>query len=374
MTLAMIPDTILVSRGPGETRFALTAGDDLIEVVHQRDGLLQQGAAYFARIGAPVPHMPAVFVNLGGAAAGVLKVKRPFPNEGRGVAVTVVVPERAGKGAEVKLAPDVAVPADGRAGLLLRAFDPAAKWFAAYGEAIAEIVCGSRAEAARLKTLLGGDAPITVHDATSDLFAARGIDDAIEAALEPNVPLPCGGSLIIESTAAVIAIDVNAGGAEPDTANREALAAVALELRRRNLAGHIVVDTIPTRQRRTLPPLLDGLIAGDPAQVKVAGLTPLGMIELTRQRLGLSLAETLCGDDGRPSAVSIAHRVLRAAVRFGFTQNAAHVKAEVAADVAAVLAGSLASAREEAEAALKGGIRIEARADFPRRRCDFGPA
>lgn len=372
MTLAMTPDTILVSRGPGETRFALLAGDELIEVVHQRDGLLQQGAAYFARVGAPVPHMPAVFVNLGGATAGVLKVKPPFPNEGRGVAVTVVVPERADKGAEVKLAPDVPVPADGRAGALLRAFDPATAWFAAY--AIAEIVCGSRAEAARLKTLLGAGAPIAVHDGMSDLFTARGIDDAIEAALEPNVPLPCGGSLIIETTAAVIAIDVNAGPAEPDTANREALAAVARELRRRNLAGHIVVDTIPTRRRRTLPPLLDGLIAGDPAQVKVAGLTPLGMIELTRQRLGLSLGETLCDEDGRLSAASIALRVLRAAVRFGFAQKAAHVKAEVAADVAAVLAGSLASAREEAEAALKGEIRIEARADFPRRRCDFSPA
>jgi ribonuclease G len=372
--MTLTPDTILVSRGPGETRVALMAEDELVEVVHQRDGHLQPGAAYFARIGAPVPYIPAVFVNLGGAVAGVLKVKPPFPNEGRGIAVTVTVPERAGKGAEVKLAPDVPAPADGRAGALLRAADPAARWFETHGASIAEIICASRAEAARLKALLGADAPIAVSEGTSDLFASRGVDHAIEAALERAVTLPCGGSLIIESTAAVIAIDVNAGPADPDTANREALAAVALELRRRNLAGHVVVDVIPTKRRATLSGLLGGLVTHDPAQVRVAGLTPLGMIELTRQRIGLSLAETLCGDDGRLSAASVAYRVLREAVRFGFSQQAAHVKAEVSAEVAAVIAAGLAPARDEAVAALKGEIRIEARADFPRARFDLRPA
>jgi ribonuclease G len=372
--MTLTPDTILVSRSPGETRFALMAGDELVEVVHQRDGQLQPGAAYFARIGATVPHMPAVFVNLGRATAGLLKVKPPLPNEGRGVAVTVTVPERADKGAEVKLAPDVPVPADGRAGALLRAIDPAVRWFETYGAPISEIICGSRAEAARLKPLLSADAPVAVHGGTSDLFANRGVDHAIEAALERVVPLPCGGSLIIETTAAVIAIDVNAGPADPDTANREALAAVALELRRRNLAGHLVVDVIPTKRRGALSAALGGLVVHDPAQVKVAGLTPLGMIELTRQRIGLSLAETLCEDDGRLSATSVAYRVLREAVRFGFTQQAAHVKAEVSNEVAAVIAAGLASARDEAVTALKGEIRIETRADFPRARFDLRPA
>ena len=367
----MSPDTILVSRGPGETRFALMAGDEVVEVIHHRDGLLHQGGAYFARIGAGVPHMPAVFVNLGCPTAGVLKVKPPLPSEGTGVAVTVTVPERAGKGAEVKLASDVAVPADGRAGALLQAADPVARWRASYGASIAEIICDSRAEAARLKA--AGDTPVVFHDGLSDLFARRGVDDAIEAALERTVMLPCGGSLVIEATAAVIAIDVNAGPADPDTANHEAVAAAAAEMRRRNLAGHIVVDIIPTRKRAALAKQMSDLTADDPAQVKVAGLTPLGMIELTRQRLGLSLAEVLT-DGGNLTAATIAYRMLRDAVRYGFAQRVAHVKAEVSPAVAEVLVQTLSTAKAEAEAALKGDIRIVARADFPRARFDLHPA
>ena len=368
------PDSILVSRGPGETRYVLMAGDEVVEVVHHRDGVLLPGAVLFARIAAPVPHMAAVFVNLGDAGTGVLKIQPPRPSEGAGIAVTVVVPARADKGVEVQLESDVPVPADGRTGALLRAAPgPAAAWWAEHSETITQIVCASRAEAQRLKALLGAEAPVEIHTQGVDLFAARGVEEAIEAALEPTVPLPCGGSLVVEATAAVITIDVNTGPAHIDTANSEALIAVARELRRRNLAGHILVDVIPTRRGGTLPPLLADLTAGDPA-VRVAGRTPLGMIELSRRRVGLSLAEVLCDPDGRLSASSVAYKVLRDAVRFGFTEKAARVAMEVSPDVADLLAGALAPARAEAEAALKGEIQVTARADFPRTRFVLRPA
>ena len=368
------PNCILVSRGPGETRYALMAGNDLVEVHHLRDGAVLPGAVYFARIGAAVPHMPAVFVNLGEAGTGVLKIKPPLPSEGTGVAVALVVAARADKGAEVKLDADVPVPADGRAGAQLRAApDPAVVWWAAHAGTVTQIICAPRAEAQRLTALLGADAPVAVHAQASDLFTAFGVDEAIEAALEPAVPLPCGGSLVIETTAAATTIDVNTGPADIDTANRQALVAVARELRRRNLAGHILVDVIPTRKGAALPPILAGLSSGDPA-VRVAGRTPLGMIELSRRRVGLSLAETLCAGDGRLSAASVAYKVLRDAVRFGFTEKAARVSAEVSGEVADLLGASLASARAEAEAALKGEITIKARADFPRDRFALRPA
>lgn len=365
------PDRILVDRGPGETRVALMAGDDLIEIVHRRDGTLQPGAVHFARTGAPVPGMPAVFASLG-AVTGVLKLKPPFPTEGKGLAVSVVVPPRADKNAEVVLAPDIGVPADGKAGALLQAApDPAVAWWARYGAGIAEVVCASRAEVARLKDLLGAGAPVSLHAGPDDLFA--GVEEAVEAALEPVVMLPCGGSLIIEATAAAVVIDVNAGPADPETANRAALAAVARELRRRNLAGHVLVDTIPTRRRAALPRLLGDLTAGDPAGVRVAGLTPLGMVELTRRRVGLSLAETLCDASGHLSAETIALRALRGAVRFAFGAKAAHVALQAAPAVAAALA-DLKDAHAEAEEAIKGEIRIAVRADAPRDRVMFRPA
>ena len=361
-------DTILISRGPGETRYALMAGDMLVDVAHMRDGAVLPGAVYFARIGAPVPHMPAVFVNLGDAGTGVLKIKPPRPSEGAGIAVTVVVPARGPKSVEVKLEADVPVPADGRTGALLRAApDPAAAWWAEHAATVTQIVCDSRAEAQRLKALLGAAAPVEIHPPGADLFDVRGVDEAIEAALDPTVPLPCGGSLVIETTTAVITIDVNTGPADIDTANNEALIAVARELRRRNLAGHILVDVIPTRRGGTLPPLLAELTAGDPA-VRVAGRTPLGMIELSRRRVGLSLAEVLCGPDGRLSAASVGYKLLRDAVRYGFTEKAARIAVEVSPEVADLLAGILAPARAEAEAALKGEIQVTARADLPRAR------
>ncbi len=363
------PDRILVARGPGETRAALMAGEELVEIVHRRDGALVSGAVYFARIGAPAPNMPGVFADIG-EISGLLKMKPPMPAEGTGVGVVVVVPPRAGKAAELALAADVPVPADGKAGMLLRAApDPVAAWCARYE--IAEIVCAGRAEATRLKTLLGAAAPITVHATADNMFVE--VDEAIAAALEPVTPLPCGGSLIIETTAAAVCIDVNAGPAAPDTANGEALTAVARELRRRNLAGHILVDVIPTRRKGALPRLFGGLVADDPMEVRVAGLTPLGMLELTRRRVGLSLAETLCDAGGRPSAETVALQALRDAVRFAFTANAAHVALEVSPDVAEALA-RLPAAVAEAKAATKGDLHITPRPGFARARVELKPA
>src|SRR4051812_19050166 len=97
------PDTILVNRSPGETRYALLAGDDVIEIVHRRDTDMQPGAVYAGRITARVPGVNAVFVEIGDEAPGVLAVKHP-PPLGTAVAVTVIVPPRGDKGAELKAA------------------------------------------------------------------------------------------------------------------------------------------------------------------------------------------------------------------------------------------------------------------------------
>jgi Ribonuclease G/E len=174
--------------------------------------------------------------------------------------------------------------------------------------------------------------------------------------------------VIIETTAAVTAIDVNTGPADPDTANAEALVAVARALRQRNIAGHILVDTIPTRRKAALPRVLGKLAADDPQPTRIAGLTPLGMIELTRQRRGLTLAEMLCDPDGRLSPETVALKALREAVRFGFKERATQVTIGCAPEVADVLAGPLAPARREAEELLKNAITVRAQSDYSRER------
>lgn len=364
------PDTMLVSRSPGETRYALMAGEELIEVVHRRDAEVQPGAIYLGRAGARLAGINALFVDIGDAVPGVLAFKAKLPAQGAAVPVAVVVPPRGGKGAELKFAEaekfaDVKAP-----GLLRAAPEPIHAWWARDAKTLRRILCAPRAETTRVKALLPAAAPVADHGAGADMFAAYGVDEAIAAALRAEVSLPGGGSLIIESTAAVTAVDVNSGAADPATANAEALGVLAMELRRRNIAGHIVVDMIPERARRRAawPRLLAEALADDSVPAQVAGLTPLGMIELTRRRLGLSLAEALQERDGVLSAASVAYGLLRDAVRFAISEKAAGVALEAAPEVVALLQGALRAALDEAEATVKGRITLGARAEFARGR------
>lgn len=363
-----VPETILVSRSPGETRYALLAGEVVVEVRHVRDAEVQPGAVYAARVGAKLPAGKAVFVEFGDALPGVLPVK-DLPPQGAAVAVEVVVPARGEKGAEMK-ASAVTIPHDAKLPCLLQAApEPAAVWAECYGNGIARVVAAPGTEAARLGKLLGR--VVDEHDDVTDLFAAFGVDHAIEAALDPVVPLPCGGSLIIESTAAAVTIDVNSGPAEQGVANIEAVAAAAAALRLRNIAGHILIDIIPTRSRKVLPPHLADALGADPVPARVAGVTPLGMLEMTRQRIGLSLAETLCDAHGRLSAATVAYRALRAALRQVFAAKTARVQITAAPEVIALLQGPLRAALSEAEKAVKGEITLAAHADFARDRVDI---
>ena len=107
---------------------------------------------------------------------------------------------------------------------------------------------------------------------------------------------------------------------------------------------------------------------------RVAGLTPLGIIELTRQRLGLSLRETLCDADGGLSAASVAYKLLRDAVRLALSEKVAGVAAGATPDVVAVLQGELRPALDEARDMIKGEITLTARNDFTRARVDLTPA
>ncbi|MGE3476730.1 MAG: ribonuclease E/G [Rhodospirillaceae bacterium] len=365
------PDTILVARSPGETRYALMADETVLAVIHRRDIDVQPGAIYHGRIKAPVPGTGAVFVDYGEALPGVLYIKSP-PPEGSAIGVVVTVPPRPGKGAELK-AVKAAIPSGAK--LPVRAApapEPVADWMARYGASIRAIICQPLREVARVRALLDTDAPVESHSADADLFAAFGVDEAIEAALRPEVKLPSGGSIIVEHTRALTVIDVNSGGSDPARANFEAMAAVALELRRRNVVGHILIDIIPTKARASLPRILTKALAADPNPAQVVGLTSLGLLEMTRQRMGLSLVEALM-DKGELSAASIAYRALRAVVRAASKSGTPKWAVNVAADVGALLQGPLARAVNEARELTKVDVQVVPRADFTRAQIDVRP-
>lgn len=136
----------------------------------------------------------------------------------------------------------------------------------------------------------------------SDLIAGSPLDlrEELPALLRSRVPLPKDGSIKIESTSALTAIDVDAGAASDIVqVNREAARAIARQLRLRNIAGIVVVDFISMKRREARNAVVDlfcGLLEEDSARIRTArGLSGLGLFELARERRGQALAEVMAG-------------------------------------------------------------------------------
>lgn len=149
------------------------------------------------------------------------------------------------------------------------------------------------------------ESQIELHDEARPLFALHQVEDEIARALERQVPLRCGGYLVIDQTESMTTIDVNTGGFTghkdlEDTiyrTNIEAAAAVARQLRLRNIGGIIIVDFIDMADeahRRNVLEALGAAMAGDRARCRVTGLSPLGLVEMSRRRTHESLQHLLC--------------------------------------------------------------------------------
>lgn len=164
-------------------------------------------------------------------------------------------------------------------------------------------------------------------DAGGALFEREELEAQIDIALGPQCPLLGGGSIIIEPTAALTAIDVNAGSggtnSNPEAmalaVNIEATAEVARQLRLRNLGGQVFVDYLRMRKRPNRDKVLTALrsgLADDITESHVAGFTRLGLVEMTRRRQGPSLAENLLllGGGGK-TPETVAFEVIRALIR-----------------------------------------------------------
>ncbi len=136
-----------------------------------------------------------------------------------------------------------------------------------------------------------------------DLFAQYRIDEQIAKALERKVFLPSGGSLVIDRTEAMTVIDVNTGRftgsggnleATVTSNNLEAAEEIVRQLRLRDLGGIIVIDFIdmvlPSNRELLLRRLVECL-GRDRTRHQVAEVTSLGLVQLTRKRIGTGLAE-----------------------------------------------------------------------------------
>jgi ribonuclease E len=184
------------------------------------------------------------------------------------------------------------------------------------------------------------------------LFARQNVEAQLDAMLSPTVQLRSGGYLVINQTEALVAIDVNSGrstrerGIE-ETAlktNLEAADEVARQLRLRDLAGLIVIDFIDMESRRNnaaVEKRMKDALKDDRARIQIGAISSFGLMELSRQRLRPSLAETSftvcphCGGTGHVRTTETAAlAVLRQVEEEGAKRRAAAIVVYVAGPVA----------------------------------------
>jgi len=160
-----------------------------------------------------------------------------------------------------------------------------------------------------IRTYLGGVAPelldrVIDHGSSQDSFTEFRVTEQIEKALDRKVYLPSGGSLVIDRTEAMTVVDVNtgkfvgSGGNLEETVtknNLEAAEEIVRQLRLRDIGGIIVVDFIDMvleSNRDLVQRRLIECLSRDRTKHQVAEITSLGLIQMTRKKLGLGLLET----------------------------------------------------------------------------------
>lgn len=133
-----------------------------------------------------------------------------------------------------------------------------------------------------------------------NIFDIYNINQEIDSALKEEVPLECGGYLVIEKTEALVSIDVNTGkntgsyNLEKTVVNTniEAAKEIPRQLRLRNLGGIIIIDFIDMRLEEDKKKVLDTLeenLSKDRIKNNIVHFTDLGLIEMTRKRTGKPL-------------------------------------------------------------------------------------
>jgi len=177
---------------------------------------------------------------------------------------------------------------------------------------IDQIVVDSKDVAKKIKEFFKIAMPRTknrveLYDEPMPLFHKYQIEHEIEQIYSRHVPLPSGGSLVIDSTEAVVAIDVNSGKfrdhSDAETTafktDMEAADEIPRQLKLRDLGGVIICDFIDLRferHRRELERRLHDNLKNDRAKSKVLRMSQFGIVEMTRQRMRPSLKKSIYCD------------------------------------------------------------------------------
>ena len=274
----------------GETRAAVYEGRRLVELYVRRwseDNIPRQGDVFSGKITKIDPSMGGAFIELGTPVQGFFKFTNspnaPRMTEGQMAEFEISKATEIGKGPIVKFRQ-------------LSAADKPQK-------------------------LLGDDLKAFIAKRFDGIEFTEASVSVIDEATETELAIKGGGTIAIERTRALVAIDVDKGAAVSGfDVCMAALPMIAHELRLRGLGGLVVVD-LPNlrqpRQRNTVFKAAERAFADDPNIVKLAPLSRFGALELTRSKPGLSLDETLNNRIGSPTVETLALRALRQLEREG---------------------------------------------------------
>ncbi len=184
-------------------------------------------------------------------------------------------------------------------------------------------------------------------DGKEPLFENYRIENEIDRIQNRHIPLEGGGSLVIDQTEALVAIDVNSGSFRVDDdaektayqVNLKAAEEIARQIRLRDLGGVIVNDFIDMREerhRRAVERRLRECVRRDRARTKVLRISPFGLIEMTRQRIRPSLRRSIyedcpcCAGVGQvKTAESMAIDVMRTLMTHASQRDVSRVELQV---------------------------------------------
>jgi Ribonuclease G/E len=378
---------LFVSALPGDIRAAVLRDDLLDDLLILREGPeankdIQAGDLFLAKVQRFDKGLDGAFVDLGLERPGLLPRKEmpheifggDVPPEGTAVAVKVMRVPAEDKGARVS-AKGIDIDFKG-----LNAPARLGAGQGALADLVARvqpqrIVCDDAALLRQLKEHAGKDCEAALHSAATALFEAEGLEEEVEALLAPRVALPAGGSLLIEPGQTLTAIDVNAGrsdgrggaAAQAKAVNLAAVPVIARQLRLRALSGLIVVDFLTMKSpddRKAVAAALRQAVADDPEPCQVFGVSPSGLLEMTRRRGRVPLHELLCrpcgiAGSGRVKAPeTLAYEALRAVVAGALGRVVTTITLKVAPEMAAALQGPQAAALAAVEQRLGRAVHI----------------
>ena len=174
---------------------------------------------------------------------------------------------------------------------------------------VERIVCDNKPVAVKVKEFLDVAVPrakckIELYVGRKGLFDEFGVEEEIQKVHSRRVELKNGGSLVIDQTEALVAIDVNSGSfrkhsnAETNALklNLHAAEEIGRQLRLRDMGGVIIIDFVDMREernRRMLERTLRDILKKDRAKSKVLRISSFGIVEMTRQRLRPSLKQSI---------------------------------------------------------------------------------